>query len=258
MKMPNPILLNTLYAAGAYPFDDIEDDDLKAVLSVWVIPTEPIPIQIGIKGNGASVKSFAAELSRLANVFRLRHNFPQKTQGKSWAYQIIFQCEGAISRVISRTLIQLEPEEIDAMLTIWPFIPWFNPSEKYTDVYKRGFLRGLLLPDTSALVSGETDLPEIAEWDGNPELQAGAIDESAFEAALSRGDSLNDFSGYEDEDEAPDLSELIEDEGDDGLASFQKALAALDEGDEYDEEDEEDDEDGEDDEDEEDDDDSGD
>ena len=242
MKKLNPIILSTLYAAGAYPFEDIEDDELKAVLSVWIIPVEPIPIQIGIKGNGSSVKALAAELSRLANAFKLKHSFPQKTAHRHWCYQIIAQCEGAISRILSRSLVPFEPEEIDAMMSCWPFIPWFNPAQRFHRSYKKGFMEGLLLPDTSALIRPEQDsdeVTEIAEWDTTPELtHARPTDGSAYLSRLSElypedeeEDEEEEEEEEEDEHSPPDFSSISFDEDADeedssssGMSSFAAAL----------------------------------
>jgi hypothetical protein len=219
MRKLNPILLDVLYRAGCYPFDDIDlDDGNGRPASVWVMPKGPLPLFIAIRGNGTSAAALIAELHRIHGAFKVHHgNVPQ---GQGWGYLVTVQCENTHSRVIGREMRQFEPEEIAVGLNAYAFIPWFNPPSDYDDVYESDdFVVDMLPP--SELEQDDDGLYTSREWEDaadSPEsLEASfarslGLDElSDVGAPRSGGFSLDDPFAYEHDDDDDD-----EDYGDDG------------------------------------------
>ena len=180
MEKPNPYLLDVLYRAGAFPFDDFAMEDGGSA-SIWVLPrTLNWPVVIAIRGNGVSTVAVIKELHRMAQAFSVHHAAPDLTtlstgERTEWTYQIEFHCSGTVSRVLDRTIISRSPEELSGMLNAWIFVPWFQPwsDPKYTASYPVGgkVFDGYELPP---LDSSEVDGDTHYEWDKLPSPDTGA------------------------------------------------------------------------------------
>lgn len=161
MRKPNPILLKLLHQAGAYPFDDIEEED-GTLFGVWVIPTAgAIPVVLFLHGNGHATAALQAELKRLSRVLRWQAGKPGELDG--WVYEIFVECGDATSRVIDRKLEARTREEIVAMKSSFVFIPWFDPPDAFAEAYSGGFT-GDLIPDTGVHIP-DVGRFSVEEWD---------------------------------------------------------------------------------------------
>lgn len=145
MKRPNSHLLDVLYRAGAYPFDDLpyatEGGD-KVHASTWVIPGHgSVPILLLILGNGQSTGALEKELERLARLLRISHGIePQSTgrrEGLIWTYEVTIMCESRSSRVVQRKMREHDLARYDAFLWSHLSISWFDPPKMYCDNYSR-------------------------------------------------------------------------------------------------------------------------
>jgi len=210
-------LLDVLYRAGAYPFDDFTMDD-GAGASIWVIPrTLNWPVVLAIRGNGVSTVALIRELHRMSQAFQAHHGAEATTtmstgERMEWTYQIEFHCEGTFSRVLGRTIIPREPEELSGMMNCWIFVPWFQPWDdpRYTASYPPGgkVFDGAELPPLGA---EDTDTDTHYEWDNLPAPDTGAEFElplppeaaEAFSVPFEGTFSSDEFD--DDDDGIPDL-----------------------------------------------------
>jgi hypothetical protein len=149
MRKPNPILLDILVRAGAYPFDDFDVDGHES--GVWVIPNlkSDLLLVIAIVNNGTIVDPLVRELRRIAQSTLLHHGFAAPLQNPTyrWTYQVTYQCTETIGRVLDRDIRIRSEEELALMLNSYAFIPWFEPDGTYhgTQVFDGGNLPELIV-----------------------------------------------------------------------------------------------------------------
>ena len=212
MRKLNPILLDVLYRAGAYPFDEVDLGDGSArPSSVWVLPKCPLPVFLAIRGNGTSTAALIAELHRLHRSFQVHHG--KVPEGALWGYMIVAHCENTHSRIVSREMREFEPEEIAVGLNAYAFIPWFDPPKEAEAAYSAGEFTVELLPP-SELEQDDEGLYTSRDW----EDAVNAPD--ALEASFARSlglDSLADVGASDDDDDdgsfdAPDFDDDDDDE----------------------------------------------
>jgi len=155
------MLLKLLYQAGAYPFDDFEEEDGQ-LIAVWTIPTAGvIPIVLFLRGSGHALAALQTELKRLGRVLQRHHN-KQAVGIENWTYEIQVECADAVSRLIDRKMTERTREEITVMENSFVFVPWFDPPEHLKAAYGNPFT-GALIPETGVRMPGMGE--SVEEWD---------------------------------------------------------------------------------------------
>jgi len=151
----------------------------------------------------------------MAQAFQAHHGAASITtlsagERVEWTYQIEVHCEGTVSRVLDRTIVPREPEELSGMMNGWIFIPWFQPwnDPKYLPSYPPGgaLFSGSELPPLGA-EGGDSDTHY--EWSNLPAPDTGAefdlpLPPEAVEAFNLPFENTYNPEDYED-DEIPSL-----------------------------------------------------
>jgi hypothetical protein len=151
MRKPNPILLDILMRAGAYPFDDFEVQGQDA--GVWIIPQlgSDLLLVVAIIHNGTVVDPLVRELRRIAQSTLCHHGYdtPRENNAYRWTYQILYQCTETVGRVLDRDIRIRTEQELAVMLNSYAFIPWFLPDERYhgNKAFDGSHLPELIVPD---------------------------------------------------------------------------------------------------------------
>lgn len=205
MDRPNPYILDVLYRAGAFPFDDFSLAD-GGVASVWVIPKTPgLPLVLTIRGNGVSTVALVKELHRLASAYEIHHGAPpieKDADGTTlhWHLQVEIQCTGTVSRVLGRQVVSRTPSEVALMNDAWMFVSWFTPysDPRYASCYPksgREFDAKFLPPMVD---ERETKTPDDVEyeWESLPAPDVGLEFELPLPPEIDEEEELEELEEH--------------------------------------------------------------
>jgi hypothetical protein len=237
VRKPNPVLLDILYRASAYPFDDFGVEDGQNV-GVWVIPHTytNMPLVLCLRNNGTYVDPLIQELQRFAAKSQRDHGrFAQQSRtlmGRKeasageqvWTYEIMYLCTDTLGRVTQREIKPRTYEEVVLMCASYVFIPWFNPPPEYypndPGEQRTFFFSGQHLPmlthdvDTGDPLDLDTPFPWARTDDGGLEALDEEFELPDDEEEDEDEDEEEDGEDEEDEEDESDPSEDNEEKPD--------------------------------------------
>jgi hypothetical protein len=173
MRRPSPEVLDLFYRSGGYPIDDLDVRDSvqhtsSVIASTWFVPTRTIPAVFFIMGGGSGdLSALIYELRRLAEITSIMAaalNWPEqnRTLARGLCYHYYIQVTHLDSRVYSKAI---EPwdDALTPLVHASVLHPWFQPVDRYEDVYRVGYIQSINLPIV------EFDTSEEAEFLGDPD-----------------------------------------------------------------------------------------
>jgi hypothetical protein len=173
MRRPSPEILDIFYRSGGYPIDDLDVRDVvqhtsSVYASTWFVPTRTIPAVFFIMGGGSGdLSALIYELRRLAEITALTAsalNWSEhsRTLARGLCYHYYILVTHLDARVHSKS-IEVWDEALTPLVHASVLHPWFQPSERYEDVYRVGYIQPINLPIV------DFDMTEEASFLGDPD-----------------------------------------------------------------------------------------